>query len=136
MTKTFRDIRLGETIFICEPESSQVKTTVVESINKREGIPLTVYIRGGYLLVDPEKLDEKWLHDQKRGCLLFANEEHAIRYAKAQTLKVLRAKKENAIRSIQSVIDYRKEHYDVLNNSPHIDADLKKLEEELKQHLI
>jgi cation transport regulator ChaC len=136
MEKTFRDVRLGDTIFVCEPESSQVKTTVVESINKREGITFSDYLRGGYLMVELEKLDEKWLHDHRRGCLLFANEEHAIRYAKAQTLRVLRAKKEHARRAIKSVIEYRKEHYDVLNNSPHIDADLNKLEEELKQHLI
>lgn len=64
------------------------------------------------------------------GAAWFSNKPDAIRYAKAQMIKRLHIKINEAKKSIERVKDFRKEHYDKLNLD-WTDKEINKLEKEL-----
>ncbi|HEY1044973.1 MAG TPA: hypothetical protein VGF79_00945 [Bacteroidia bacterium] len=68
--------------------------------------------------------------DNKR-VFYFVKESEAIRYCKAQMMKELFTKIKNAKSSIQSVKDFRNEHFELLNHD-WTELQIQKLEAELK----
>lgn len=76
------------------------------------------------------KKDSYYSRYAKDSVFFFVNEADAIRLCKARMMKHLFAKIESAKRAIESVKDFRKEHWELLNHK-WTDEQIQKLEIEL-----
>lgn len=112
--KTFKQLTVGDKIFVCDEGSMKYDTKEVTKIERDK---FFYTYSGEEKRIDKYsvRLSENWNHNKAR--YLFTVETMAIRYCKAQMMKTLFSKIESVRDALKSVRDFRQEHFELLNHN-------------------
>ncbi len=126
MKKKFIDLKLNDHLFYVDEGRSKVKHITLKELST-----------SGNFRINEEELGKTKICKYgyyHAAVWFFANESDALRYAKAQVYKEFTTLKNNAHKSIQKVIDFRKEHYEALNTK-FVELHILRLEKAERQSL-
>jgi len=125
MKKTLKELTAGDTLYKCVINSCDYVKITVRGVYENE----LQYGHGYDEKIERSKEYSKKVRDT---FILFTNEVDAIRYSKAQMMKVLFEKIEEAKKAIKNIKDFRLKNFELLNHS-WTDKQINLLERELNQ---
>jgi len=126
MRKKFTDLTIGDIVYRVTPNAIEVREYPIEQINITR-----ITIDSSEINREPKEIFKGYYRGYHTTYLFFANKEDAVRYSRAQCTKQLFAKISGLKKALNEAIEFKKEHYDLLNTW--MEPDFDKLENEIKK---
>ena len=119
-----KDLKIGSKIYSCYCNNVEYKHHEIHRLNAVGSDCIEIHV--GHW--DKFTVNYKCKSWKVGDCVYFINEPDAVRYSKAQTMKVLHRLLDNARSSINAVKKFRSDNYENLNHK-FLDAEIRKLEQ-------